>query len=104
MCARALCPPLGKWRRVELAMVAVSDTITVFDTMWSDSYEVFNGSITWVSPSETWEAGVWVNNITDEEYYRGGGPVPDLNDQITRLGLVADPRTYGVTVRFRFGA
>ncbi len=84
-------------------MVGVSNTITEFNTLWSDSYETFNARITWLSADDRWEAGVWVRNITDEEYYRGGGPVPDLNDQITRLGLVADPRTYGITVKMRFG-
>lgn len=97
--------PLDSGARLNFGadLAGVSNTITVFNTLWSDAYEVFNARIMWVSPDETWEAGVWVNNITDEEYYRGGGPVPDLFDTIARLGLVADPRTYGVTVRFRFG-
>ncbi|MBL4589263.1 MAG: TonB-dependent receptor, partial [Alphaproteobacteria bacterium] len=84
-------------------LVGVSNTITEFNTLWSNSYDVVNARITWVSADESWEAGLWVKNITDEEYYRGGGPVPDLNDQIARLGLVADPRTYGLTIKWRFG-
>jgi len=83
--------------------VAVDDTITVFDTLWSDSYEVYNLRATWRPASGRWDAALWVENLTDEDYYRGGGPVPDLNDQISRLGLVADPRIIGMSLNWRFG-
>lgn len=84
-------------------IVGTSDTITEFNTLWSASYTVVNGGVTWISADDNWEVDLWVKNITDKEYYRGGGPVPDLNDTITRLGLVGDPRTYGLTLKWRFG-
>jgi iron complex outermembrane receptor protein len=44
-----------------------------------------------------------VRNLTNEVYYTGGGAIPDYNKDTTRVGLVADPRTAGVTVKFSFG-
>lgn len=82
--------------------VAVDKTITVFNTLWSDSYEVFNLRATWKAASGNWDVSLWAKNLTDEDYYRGGGPVPDLNDQISRLGLFADPRIIGATINWRF--
>lgn len=80
----------------------VDKTITVFNTLWSNSYEVFDARLAWQSGSN-WSASLWVRNLFDEEYYRGGGPVPDLNDQISRLGLLADPRIVGISFDWRFG-
>ncbi len=82
--------------------VAVDETITVFNTLWSDSYEVFNLRATWKAASGNWDVSLWAKNLTDKDYYRGGGPVPDLNDTISRLGLFADPRVIGATVNWRF--
>ena len=82
--------------------VAVDKTTTVFDTLWSDSYEVFNVRATWRSASGNWDISLWAKNVTDEDYYRGGGPVPDLDDKISRLGLFADPRIVGGTITWHF--
>ena len=83
-------------------LVAVDETITIFDTLWSDSYEVFNVRATWRSASGNWDVSLWAKNVTDNDYYRGGGPVPDIDDKISRLGLFADPRIVGGTITWRF--
>jgi iron complex outermembrane receptor protein len=97
--------PVGTAGRVnfQLDFAAVSDTITAFNTLWSNSYNVWNTRISWESSDATWELALWLRNITDEFYYRGGGPVPDIDDKIARLGLVADPRLFGLTLEWRFG-
>jgi iron complex outermembrane receptor protein len=83
-------------------LAAVDETITVFNTMWSNAYEVFDARLAWQS-SGHWSATLWVRNLFDEDYYRGGGPVPDLDDKISRLGLLADPQIFGVSFDWRYG-
>lgn len=64
-------------------------------------YNLVNMALTFQSANEHWSAGLWSNNLLDEEYYRtgiswaGGGT----------LGLDAiagNPRTVGVDVTFKF--
>lgn len=88
--------------RLSADYAAVDETITVFNTMWSDSYEVVDARLAWESDSD-WTAALWVRNLLDEDYYRGGGPVPDLDDTISRLGLMADPQIIGVSFDWRYG-
>tara|TARA_R110002049_G_scaffold54526_6_gene151727 strand:+ start:3927 stop:6176 length:2250 start_codon:yes stop_codon:yes gene_type:complete len=78
------------------------ETITVFNTLWSNAYDVLDMRLAWDS-GENWNAALWVRNLTDEDYYRGGGPVPDVNDTISRVGLLADPQIIGVSVGWNFG-
>ncbi|ANO50514.1 TonB-dependent receptor [Woeseia oceani] len=78
------------------------ETITVFNTLWSNAYDVVDMRLAWDS-GENWNAALWVRNLTDEVYYRGGGPVPDINDTISRVGLVADPQIFGVSFGWNFG-
>ncbi len=56
-----------------------------------------------MAPDGRWSLSGWVDNITDEEYYRGGGAVPDFDKFVARVGLVADPRTYGFQLKLNFG-
>jgi iron complex outermembrane receptor protein len=81
---------------------AVDETITVFNTLWSNSYEVFDARLAWQS-ADNWSASLWVRNLFDEDYYRGGGPVPDLDDTISRVGLLADPQIVGVSFDWNYG-
>ena len=81
----------------------VSDTISNQNTLRASSYELVNGLIGITTPDKRWDFSVYVKNALDQDYYRGGGAVPDLNKQVSRVGLVADPRTAGVTLRLRFG-
>ena len=67
------------------------------------SYTVANARIGWTSADGRWDLSGWVRNLTNATYYRGGGAIPDFNKRTTRVGLVSDPRTAGVTVRFAFG-
>jgi iron complex outermembrane receptor protein len=83
-------------------LAAVDETITVFNTMWSNAYEVFDARLVWQS-SGSWSTTLWVRNLFDEDYYRGGGPVPDLDDKISRLGLLADPQIFGISFDWRYG-
>ncbi|MEQ8936090.1 MAG: TonB-dependent receptor, partial [Amphiplicatus sp.] len=81
--------------------VAKGDTVTNENTRHANAYQVLDARLDW-RPGDDWVLGVWVKNLTDEVYYRGGGPVPDLNKFITRVGFVSDPRTYGISVRKSF--
>jgi iron complex outermembrane recepter protein len=83
--------------------IAKGDTVTNENTKHASSYEVINARLDWYSVDGRWSVGAWINNATDETYYRGGGPVPDYNKFITRVGLVADPRTAGITLRVNVG-
>jgi iron complex outermembrane recepter protein len=83
--------------------IAKGDTVTNENTKHASSYAVINARLDWYSSDGRWSIGAWVNNLTDETYYRGGGPVPDFNKFITRVGLVADPRAAGITLRARIG-
>ncbi|MFC3052161.1 TonB-dependent receptor [Kordiimonas pumila] len=82
--------------------IAKGSTVTNENTYRGSSYQVVNARLDW-QPKEDLTFSFWVKNLTDEVYYRGGGPVPDLNKFITRVGLVADPRTFGFTVKKTFG-
>jgi len=77
-------------------------TTTVFNTLWSNSYDVLDLRLNWEPSQGNWYASLWLKNALDEQYYRGGGPVPDLFDKIARLGLMADPRIFGVTFTWRY--
>lgn len=92
----------GASLRLSANYMAADETITIFNTLWSDSYEVIDSRLVYDS-GNNWSAALWVRNLTDEDYYRGSGPVPDLNDQISRLGLLADPQIFGVSLDWRFG-
>lgn len=65
------------------------------------SYDLLHMALTFKSANDHWSAGLWGNNLLDEEYYRtgiswaGGGT----------LGLDAiagTPRTYGVDLTYKF--
>ncbi|MDJ0926672.1 MAG: TonB-dependent receptor [Gammaproteobacteria bacterium] len=96
--------PLSSGAEIALSgdLSLMDKTITVFNTKWSDSYEVVDMRLKWIAADQRWDAAFWINNVTDEDYYRGGGPVPDIDDKIARLGLVQDPRIYGVSFTWRF--
>lgn len=43
---------------------------------------------------------VWGRNLTDEEYFTNGSALPVSNGSL--VAYLSDPRTYGVTVRYRY--
>ncbi len=60
-------------------------------------YNIFNASISWISPDENWEFQLWGKNIFDDRYFQhvyviGPG----------QIGTLADPATYGATVTWNF--
>ena len=79
------------------------DTLSNELTLRSNEYAVVNARIGWTSPNGRWDVAGWVRNLNNEVYYRGGGAVPDFNKTTSRIGLVSDPRTAGVTVKIAFG-
>ena len=62
-----------------------------------DAYNTFNANISY--QSEDWSVSVWANNLTDEEYYRGGL----LANGLSEVAIAAAPRHFGVNVSYNFG-
>jgi iron complex outermembrane recepter protein len=83
-------------------VVSVGETITEFGSLWSPAYTKGDVRIGWTATDSHWSGSVWIRNVTDKVYYEGGGPVSKYNTDIVRVGLVSDPRTYGVSVRYQF--
>ncbi|QGZ93822.1 TonB-dependent receptor [Terricaulis silvestris] len=79
------------------------DTVDNELNLRANEYSVWNARVGWTSSDGRYEIAGWVRNLTDEVYYRGGGAIPDFNKRTTRVGLVSDPRTVGVTLSTRLG-
>lgn len=82
-------------------IVSVDRTITEFGSLWSPYYTKGDLRVLW-SPSDHWNLALWCQNIANKVYYEGGGPVSKYNTDRVRVGLLADPRTYGLTAHFQF--
>ena len=96
--------PLGSAGSVHIQpdVVSVGQTITEFGSLWSPSYTKEDLRIMWSPPGGHWNVALWCKNITDKLYYEGGGPVSKYNTDIVRVGLVSDPRTYGLSAHIQF--
>jgi len=60
-------------------------------------YGVVNGRITFAPAGANWDVGVWGKNLADKRYFRNvviNGP--------TGIGTPGDPRTWGVTLNWRY--
>lgn len=79
------------------------NTLTNELTLRANSHTVVNARVGWASANGHWDISGWVRNLTNETYYVGGGAIPDFNKTTTRVGLVSDPRSAGVTVKLSFG-
>ncbi len=71
------------------------------DTVYTDSYDVYNFRVDWRSVMGSGvDIAAFINNAFDEEYVTGGLSVPE------DLGIVANtygaPRTYGASLRYNF--
>lgn len=83
---------------------AVPDDLTVFDG-------VVNASLTFRVTDERWEVALWGKNLTDERVAIQATPNGVFNLEAARFldgeqsyGIVwNDPRTYGISVTWRFG-
>jgi len=64
----------------------------------ADAYTVFNARLSFTSASERWQAEIWIENFTDEEY------VPTAFDLAAFTGVAVDtyglPRWVGATFRY----
>ncbi len=68
------------------------------------SVSLYNAGITFIAPTDNWEIGVQVRNLTDEYYYVGGGA-----ERVALLGqdgfgtlTLAPPRTVSARFSYRF--
>jgi len=96
--------PLGAYGALDIRpdVVHVGETITEFGSLWSPSYTKGDLRLGWSAPDSHWSASLWAKNITNVVYYEGGGPVSKYNTGLVRVGLIADPRTYGLSARYQF--
>ena len=97
--------PLPGGSAVRLAVNATfkGDTLDNELNLRANPYAALDARLGWTSADGRVDVAVWVRNLTDKVYYRGGGAIPDFNKRTTRVGLVADPRTFGATAKVSFG-
>jgi iron complex outermembrane recepter protein len=96
--------PLGPAGMLDIQpdVVSVGETITEYGSLWSPAYTKGDLRIMWTPLGSHWNVALWSKNITNELYYAGGGAVSKYNTNLVRVGLVADPRTYGLSVHVQF--
>jgi len=84
--------------------VYASKVTTEFgSTLWAPAYTKGDVRVIWSPGSSVhWRLTAYVNNFTDKFYYTGGGPVSKYNTDKVRLGLVEDPRTFGLILHYEF--
>jgi outer membrane receptor protein involved in Fe transport len=67
-----------------------------------DAYVVVNGRIGITGPDRKWGVELWANNLFNEDYTQVAFNTPFVAPQQTYSAFLAEPRTYGVTVRAGF--
>ena len=67
-----------------------------------DGYTLVNGRIGITGPDDRWGVEVWANNLFDIDYSQVAFNTPFVAPQQTYSAFLAEPRTYGVTVRAGF--
>ena len=67
-----------------------------------DGYVVVNGRVGVTGPEGAWAVELWANNLFDEDYTQVAFNTPFIAPQQTYSAFLAEPRTYGITGRFRF--
>ena len=67
-----------------------------------DSYVIVNGRIGITGPDRRWGLEFWANNLFDKDYTQVAFNTPFVAPQQTYSAFLAEPRTYGVTVRAGF--
>jgi iron complex outermembrane receptor protein len=65
----------------------------------SEAYWLHNLRLDFLSTDEGWQLGVWVKNVSDEDYYTS---TLDLQTFGFDYGHVGAPRTYGAELRLNF--
>lgn len=59
-------------------------------------FHIVNAQIMWSAPDEAFNVRVWGRNLLKEKYYS------QVQSALADLGVVAAPRTYGVSMGFKF--
>ncbi|MBB3032528.1 TonB-dependent receptor [Alteriqipengyuania lutimaris] len=67
-----------------------------------DGFFLVNGRVGLRGPDEAWAIEVWAQNLFDQEYTQVAFNTPFVAEQQTYSAYLAEPRTYGVTVRAGF--
>ncbi|MBY8335423.1 TonB-dependent receptor [Alteriqipengyuania sp. NZ-12B] len=67
-----------------------------------DGYILVNGRIGIRGPDEKWAIELWAQNLFDQDYTQVAFNTPFVAPQQTYSAYLAEPRTYGITVRAGF--
>ncbi|UYH54011.1 TonB-dependent receptor [Qipengyuania sp. SS22] len=67
-----------------------------------DAYTIVNGRIGITGPDRRWGLELWANNVFDVDYTQVAFNTPFVAPQQTYSAFLAEPRTYGITVRAGF--
>jgi iron complex outermembrane receptor protein len=62
---------------------------------------VWNATLTLYSADRSWSAGLWGMNLLDNDYVTGQS-LGDQNVGLATNQFLLEPRTYGVSVSYRF--
>jgi iron complex outermembrane receptor protein len=62
------------------------------------SYALVNGSLTWDSAGGKWSMGAYGRNLTNRAVLQQANPAGPVNV----VGVIGDPRTFGVRVTAKF--
>ncbi|ATE63579.1 TonB-dependent receptor [Rhizorhabdus dicambivorans] len=87
--------------KLELYAAANHSSTTYFEAdnrLRQRPYELVDMSLTWTSTDRRWQASLWGNNLTDKRYL-----VEAAGSAAADIAVAGAPRTYGVTLRARFG-
>jgi len=70
-----------------------------YDDLGEDGATTFNAFLKLSSPDDTWSLNFWGRNLSDEDIYTG---TFIINGSRTNAGMLAPPRTFGVTLGYQF--
>ncbi|WP_226660609.1 TonB-dependent receptor [Alteriqipengyuania lutimaris] len=101
-------PPIGNSGLTGLFYIntrMTSDYNTGSDLLYGkeqDGYVLVNGRIGIRGPDEKWAIELWAQNLFDQDYTQVAFNTPFVAPQQTYSAYLAEPRTYGITVRAGF--
>ncbi|MEL7737928.1 TonB-dependent receptor [Citromicrobium bathyomarinum] len=104
----AYTPPIGNSGLTGLFYIntrMTSDYNTGSDLLYGkeqDGYVLVNGRIGIRGPDEKWAIELWAQNLFDQDYTQVAINTPFVAPQQTYSAYLAEPRTYGITVRAGF--